>query len=270
MMELPSVAASSLTQSVLEIAWSAGRQVMEIYSREDFGTTLKTNDSPLTLADIASHQLIVRELERLTPEWPVLTEESKAVDYGIRRSWKTFWLVDPLDGTKEFVKRNGEFTVNIALIQNKEPVLGVVYAPAEPVVYYAERGKGAFRIGPAGNSQGLHVNKDASGVLKVVSSRSHSGPDEEVFLNKVGPFEQVHVGSSLKLCRVAEGRAHLYPRFHPSMEWDTAAAQCVVTEAGGFVTDLSGRPLAYNKQELLNPSFIVSSLPASYWERFLS
>ena len=269
-MNLSAKTQSSLLQEVMQIAVAAGKQVMEIYSREDFETTLKKDNSPLTLADTLSHQWIVERLGRLSPDWPILTEESNTVNFRVRQGWETFWLVDPLDGTKEFIKRNGEFTINIALIKGKEPVLGVVVAPAKEAIYYAEKGKGAFVIEGKSDPKKIRVNSHSSGVLKVVSSRSHSSPEEAIFLNKIGPLECIHVGSSLKLCQVAEGKAHLYPRFWPSMEWDTAAAHCVVVEAGGLVTDLSGAPLEYNKKSLLNPFFMVSSLPIEFWKQFIA
>jgi 3'(2'), 5'-bisphosphate nucleotidase len=263
-------AKKSMMKDIIQFAEEAGKAVMEIYSRENFGTTLKENNSPLTLADTASHDIIVKFLKSFTPDWPILSEESKSIPYEVRKSWSSFWMVDPMDGTKEFIKRNGEFTVNIALIRQGTPVLGVVYAPAKETTYYAEEGKGAFKKDKETGTRQIRVDSGCPSVTKVVVSRSHAGDETESFLKKLGPFECVEVGSSLKLCQVAEGLAHLYPRFWPSMEWDTAAAQCVVLESGGSVTDLEGNLLRYNKQNLLNPYFMVSALSEETWKPFIS
>ena len=242
---------------VIDIARQAGVAIMEVYASSDAGTTFKENNSPLTLADTRAHFLILKALKNLTPDLPVLSEESADVPYEIRKTWKKYWLVDPLDGTKEFLKKNGEFTVNIALIENGEPVLGVVHAPAKNRTYYAEKGKGAFSMNGDNKAVAIHVDREAKAGLKVVISRSHLDKETEEFLKKLGPHESVTVGSSLKFCLVAEGTAHAYPRFWPSMEWDTAAAQCVVEEAGGTVRDLTAKNLTYNKQNLKNPFFIA-------------
>jgi 3'(2'), 5'-bisphosphate nucleotidase len=221
--------------------------------------TNKADNSPLTAADTAAHGIILEGLRKLPSQWPVLSEESKHIPYDERKRWEVYWLVDPLDGTKEFIKKNGEFTVNVALVRSGLPVLGVVHVPVRHVTYYAEKGKGAFKKLENGKSVPIRAQAGWSDKLKIVLSRSHRGGEMEVFLQKAGPYESVSMGSSLKLCLVAEGQAHLYPRFWPSMEWDTAAAQCVVTEAGGTVTDLQGRPLVYNKESLLNTHFLASA-----------
>jgi 3'(2'), 5'-bisphosphate nucleotidase len=244
--------------SIVEIAEAAGTAVMEVYGREDFHTTYKNDRSPLTLADTASHKLISGRLAGLIPAFPVLSEEAKTVPYEKRRSWQTYWLVDPLDGTKEFIKRNGEFTVNIALIRDGFPIMGVVHAPVLNATYFAAEGAGAFRRDDGGEAVKITVSKDPDGDLKIVASRSHAGEELERYLKKFGHAEYISKGSSLKLCLVAEGTAHLYPRLGPTMEWDTAAGQCVVEEAGGLVTDMSGERLTYNKESLLNDYFIVS------------
>jgi 3'(2'), 5'-bisphosphate nucleotidase len=243
---------------IVEIAGLAGEAVMEVYSREDFGTTYKDDRSPLTLADTASHEVILAALRGITPELPILSEESKTVAYEERKSWRSYWLIDPLDGTKEFIKRNGEFTVNIALIKAGVPVLGVVHAPAMGLTYYAAMGEGAFRKEDGREPGKVKVSRPANGMTKVVGSRSHGGEALEQFLSALGPHELVSMGSSLKFCLVAEGSAHLYPRLGPTMEWDTAAAQCVVEEAGGVVTDMDGNRLMYNKESLLNSYFVVA------------
>lgn len=243
---------------IVKIAEEAGRAVMDVYSREDLGTTYKDDCSPLTMADTASNAIIVKALGELNPKLPVLSEESKAVPYDVRRSWEGYWLVDPLDGTKEFVKRNGEFTVNIALIRNGFPAAGVVSAPAVGLTYYAVAGEGSLRRKAGEHHEKIRVCDYGEGPLRIVASRSHAGEALALFLEELGPAEFVSMGSSLKLCLVAEGAAELYPRLGPTMEWDTAAAQCIVEEAGGLVTDVEGSRLMYNKESLLNRDFFVS------------
>lgn len=250
----------TLAPELVELAERAGAAIMEVYESADFGTTTKDDDSPLTRADLASHRVIVSGLEALTPDIPVLSEESKALPFETRRSWRRFWLVDPLDGTKEFIKQNGEFTVNIALIEGDAPILSVVHAPAMGLTYWAAAGVGAFK--GQGQKAPIAAVSYETGTLNLVASRSHAGAATEALVATLRdelPVELVSIGSSLKLCLVADGRAHLYPRFGPTMEWDTAAAQCVVEAAGGFVRDTRGERLRYNKENLLNPHFIVSA-----------
>ena len=245
---------SELLEEVILIARRAGAQVMGIYAG-DFEVKEKSDSSPLTEADLASHDIVCEGLGQTG--WPVLSEESSEIPFEQRKDWKRFWLVDPLDGTKEFVKKTGEFTVNIALIENGFPVLGVVYAPAIKRLYHAEKGAGAF-LDVAGKSSRISVSKFEKGEVRVVASKSHRGEKLDGFLEKIGEHREVSMGSSLKFCLVAEGSADLYPRLGPTMEWDTAAAQCIVEEAGGRVTDLEGRRLGYNKPDLHNPEFMVS------------
>ena len=233
---------------------------MEVYRSGDAGETSKADNSPLTMADLAAHRTIVDALTRLTPEIPILSEEAAEIPYPERSQWTRFWLVDPLDGTREFIKRNGEFTVNIALIENGEPVLGVVYAPVPDVCYYGARGAGAFMQRGNGAAQPIAVKPHTAGEpIKVVASRSHSDARTEALLKQLGDHQCVSMGSSLKLCLVAEGAAHFYPRLGPTMEWDTAAAHAVVTAAGGAVCDMNGEELRYNKADLHNPEFLVMS-----------
>jgi len=247
---------SDLLTRVLEIANDAGTAIMEIY-RRDFDVELKDDRSPLTEADRASHRIIVDRLRQLEPLLPVLSEESSADELGDRLSWPRYWLVDPLDGTKEFIKRNGEFTVNIALIEQHAPVLGVVVAPAIDVAYSAANGVGAFRHS-GGRTEPIRVQRPAAEPLRVVGSRSHASPELAAFLDRIGPHELKPMGSSLKICLVAEGAADLYPRLGPTSEWDTAAAQAVLICAGGSMMDLTGEPLVYNAREsLLNPHFLA-------------
>jgi 3'(2'), 5'-bisphosphate nucleotidase len=268
----------SLLPQIVALALAAGKAVTVEYDRfaagdRRAGVTRKADHSPLTTADLASQRAIAAGLAALPPpHYPVLSEEGASAPYEERARWTRFWLVDPLDGTKEFLQRNGEFTVNIALVAGNEPVLGVVHAPALGVTYWAGRGLGAFvRDETAGTPQPIHAaDYRAFPALQVVVSRSHAGALTRSFLSALGPHECTNAGSSLKLCRIAEGAAHLYPRFGPTMEWDTGAAHCVVREAGGTITDLAGRELRYNKRDLHNPYFIAAGGPPFPWQHFVS
>lgn len=260
---------SSLLYPVLAIARQAGREILEVY-RSDFAVELKADRSPLTAADRASHAVIARELARLTPDVPVWSEESAAADLAGRSRWQRFWLVDPLDGTREFVKRNDEFTVNIALVEGHEPVLGVVHVPAFDRDYFGARGAGAFRRDGAAAPRMIGVCLPARDPARVVGSRSHGRPLLDRFLGRLGPHELLAMGSSLKFCLVAEGAADVYPRFGPTSEWDTAAAQAVVEAAGGRVIDLEGQPLRYNcREDALNPWFIAFGDPDRDWTAYV-
>ncbi|MGB0713539.1 MAG: 3'(2'),5'-bisphosphate nucleotidase CysQ, partial [Gammaproteobacteria bacterium] len=228
--------------SCSNIAEQAGDRILEIYGGE-IAIETKEDESPLTAADLASHETIQQGLTELTPDIPVLSEESAAIPYEERSAWETYWLVDPLDGTKEFIKRNGEFTVNIALIDQGVPVLGVVYAPVHGTLYRAARGIGAQKYRRGGTPQSIAVRAKRPGKLRVVGSRSHAGETLLAYLGRLGDHTIVPMGSSLKLCLVAEGAADLYPRLGPTSEWDTAAAQAVVECAGGSVTDTDMNPL---------------------------
>lgn len=245
------------------IARNAGATIMRYYRAPDFEARIavqsKGDDSPLTQADLAAHKVITAELKKLTDpslaELPQLSEESANIDWQERQQWQTYWLIDPLDGTKEFIKRNGEFTVNIALVHQGQPVAGVVYAPALQTMYSGASKLGAFKEG-----QAIKARQDAeTAVLRVVGSRSHPSAETQAYLEQLGqPYELVPMGSSLKLCLVAESKAHLYPRLGPTSEWDTAAAHAVCLAAGAEVVTTEGLPLRYNQKEsLLNPHFIV-------------
>ena len=250
----------SMAESVCETAVNAGGAILEIYNSDDFDIEIKEDSSPLTRADLASHQIIERALAAAFPELPRLSEESARVTWEERRQWSRYWLIDPLDGTKEFIKRNGEFTVNIALIERGAPILGVVYAPALGRLYWGyEAHAWCQHDGRAPREIRVLTQKDAAEPYKVVASRSHRSPELERFLARLPAHECVAMGSSLKLCLVAEGKAHLYPRIGPTMEWDTAAADAIVRAARGKVTALDGEPLLYNKPDLLNPYFLVKS-----------
>lgn len=246
-------------EKVCAIAREAGAAIMDIYAGE-FDVELKGDDSPLTCADRASHEVIVKGLSQAFPEIPILSEEGKNIPYAERKDWQLFWLVDPLDGTKEFIKRNGEFTVNIALVEAGSVVAGVVYVPAQDRMFFGRVGEGAWRVDDGGEVVAIKVRKAAPAAgLTVVMSRSHPSPELADYLKDITVSEALPVGSSLKFCVVAEGRADLYPRLGPTMEWDTAAGQAVVEAAGGSVTQVDGSPLHYNKENLLNPFFIVKS-----------
>jgi 3'(2'), 5'-bisphosphate nucleotidase len=261
--------AGRLLKPVIALARVAGERIMEIYG-QDFSVREKEDKSPLTEADMASHHVIVDGLADLAPGIPVLSEESVSLPYSVRSAWQCYWLVDPLDGTREFIKHNGEFTVNIALIDNGVPVLGVVYVPVTGLTYYAGRGVGAFRQAQGGEARPITVNKPCQTPLKVVGSRSHRGDSLNRFLENAGDYEMIGMGSSLKLCLVADGSADIYPRFGPTSEWDTAAAQCVVEQAGGQVTNTAMEPLRYNTRDsLLNPHFLVFGDAERNWSALL-
>jgi 3'(2'), 5'-bisphosphate nucleotidase len=259
-------------EAVLTIAQDAGRRILDVYDGPDFDVTAKGDGSPLTAADQAAHELIVERLGALLPEMPVLSEESVDIDHAVRARWSRFWLVDPLDGTKEFIKRNGEFTVNIALIDQGRPVLGVVYVPVTGVAYLALSGQGAWKQHD-GRREPIRVRGYSGGKATVVASRSHSGPEVDRFLARLkareGDYETASMGSSLKLCLVAEGAADVYPRLGLTSEWDTAAAHCVVEAAGGSVIDQDGASLRYNKADILNPWFLTTGNPRYDWRAFL-
>jgi 3'(2'), 5'-bisphosphate nucleotidase len=254
---LNSSAISSLVDPVSELARQAGAAILEVYAGK-FDVTNKADSSPLTIADLRAHEIIVKGLNALTPQIPVLSEEASDISFDVRSPWTRYWLVDPLDGTKEFVSRNGEFTVNIALIEEHVPVLGIVFVPVRDTLYVGARGEGAYKQVGAQPRAAIRTSAPAASPLRLVGSRSHRDSTLEQHLSKLEPCEFVAVGSSLKFCLVAEGAADLYPRFGLTSEWDTAAAQAVVEAAGGTVVKLDGTPLRYNtKAELLNPHFLV-------------
>lgn len=247
---------------LIRIALQAGEEILDVYG-QDFEVETKEDDSPLTEADRRANAVIIRELQEAYPKIPFISEETRATPYEERKDWERFWLIDPLDGTKEFVKRNGEFTVNIALVQGSRPVAGVVYQPVSGVVYHAVEGAGSFRREGSGDRrlEGQPHYSELSQVT-VVASRSHLTKEVEAFVEELRAegreVEFLSSGSSLKLCLVAEGAASVYPRFGPTMEWDTGAAHAVAAEAGKRVLNHeTGEPLVYNKENLLNPWFIV-------------
>ena len=238
------------------IARAAGDAILTIY-RQPFAVEYKQDESPLTAADQGAHEVIVQELARLTPDIPVLSEESDAETMQARLGWSRYWLVDPLDGTKEFVSRNGEFTVNIALIDHGRPVWGLVYAPVLDKLWYGGKEVGAWRVAD-GTHKAIQTRPHEAGqAWRVVGSRNHLSQATLDYLAPLGEVELVSMGSSLKFCIIAEGGAELYPRLAPTCEWDTAAAQAVLEGAGGSVTQLDGSALAYNKPDILNPWFVA-------------
>jgi len=260
----------ALLPAVLEIAHAAGREIMDVYSRE-FAVEEKADRSPLTDADLRSQARIIEGLAALTPAIPILAEESAVVPHAERARWQEFWLVDPLDGTREFVSRSPEFTVNIALVHDHRPVLGVVHVPAQRLDYYGGEGLGAFRRANDGPAISIHTRPQAQSPVRVVGSKSHRGDSLDALLTRIGPHELKPVGSSLKMCLVAEGGADFYPRLGPTYEWDTAAGQAVVEFAGGYVTDLEGAALRYNtRPTLLNPHFIAYADASRDWRRLVT
>ena len=259
---------NSWREPVLQLARDAGAAIMRIYA-EGFSVEQKEDLSPLTAADMAAHRLIVAGLAALTPEIPVLSEESSDIPWSERWQWRRYWLVDPLDGTREFVKKNGEFTVNIALIEQDAPVFGVVYAPALDELYYGVRGVGAY-LRDEGEDVPVIARRPAFAPLRVAASRSHLDARTAAAIGRMGEVETIGLGSSLKFCRLAEGCLDIYPRFGPTSEWDTAAGQCVLEAAGGAVLELDGAPLTYNRKDsLLNPDFIALGDATLAWSEWL-
>lgn len=268
-----------LILTTLLAAKRAGEAILEVYG-SDFAVEQKDDKSPLTLADKRSHEIIMDVLEQTITvnncTVPVLSEEGRGIPFDERKKWEYFWLVDPLDGTKEFVKRNGEFTVNIALIHNHKPVLGIIYIPVKDVFYFAAIDFGTYKLENSENlvdnlsikelldkSQKLPLTSNNESSITVIGSRSHTSEEFSEFVERLNEryenVEFISSGSSLKLCLVAEGRADVYPRFGPTMEWDTAAGQAIVEQAEGRVMEVQTKePLRYNKENLLNPFFIVS------------
>jgi 3'(2'), 5'-bisphosphate nucleotidase len=258
-----------LIDPIVDLAVDAGQAILEVYAT-DFDVQSKDDESPLTQADLASHRRIVAGLTALTPDIPIISEEDGLPPYVERRQWDRYWLIDPLDGTREFVNRNGEFTVNIALIDSHRPIFGVVHVPVQDKTYIGCEGHGA-ELRDGGSITAIRVSDFSNHPVRIVGSRSHRGSSLDAFLEKVGESDMVPMGSSLKFCVVAEGRADIYPRLGPTSEWDTAAAQAVVEQAGGRVLELDGKSLSYNaKSEILNPWFIVIGPTDNDWLALLA
>lgn len=258
---MPIVDLHNLALDLVEVARLAGAAVLEIYHQPEFAVAQKADASPVTAADLASERLILERLRAIAPEIPVLSEESAALPFALRKSFHRLFIVDPLDGTREFVGRNGEFTINIALVEEGVPILGVIFAPTLECTWWGAAAIGAYRI-----DRNLPVERIGIGAgsdeLRVVASRSHGGEKLEAFLAELPPHRRVSVGSSVKLCRIAEGSADLYPRLSPTMEWDIAAGDAIVRAAGGQVLTPLGEPLRYNKEDLLNPFFAATGARA--------
>ena len=244
---------TTLLDAIYTIALDAGKSIMTYY-HSNITVENKADNSPVTIADLAANEIIINQLQQLTPDIPILSEESPQTDWQQRQYWQSFWLVDPLDGTKEFINKNGEFTVNIALIENGKPILAVVYAPALNKAWLGD-GKTAWLVTKAGKEV---IRLLPSTIPTVVGSRSHPSVGLEAYLQQLGEHKWIAVGSSLKFCLVAEGRAQYYPRLGPTMMWDTAAGQCIAESAGATVNDLDGFPIRYDREPLLNPCFVVS------------
>ena len=257
-----------MLKAVLQAVHIAGEKILEVYNSDDFAIETKDDDSPLTRADRLAHEILTEKLVALECG-PVLSEEDADIPWSERKNWVKYWLVDPLDGTKEFIKRNGEFTVNVAYVEDGVPTLGVVYAPDKSLLYYGSKKAGAFK--KIANDKAFSISpaslpsKDKK--WRIVGSRSHSSEDFDSFIAKFGSADLVSMGSSLKLCMVADGSADLYPRLIPTSEWDTAAAQAVVEAAGGKVLNWETKqPLRYNtKENLLNPYFVVCAEESEVW-----
>lgn len=257
-------------EELVEISRSAGDAILDIYGQE-IEVINKQDNSPLTQADLASHVIIRDALEQLTPDIPQLSEESAGIDYATRKQWNQYWLIDPLDGTREFINRNGEFTVNIALIRDHRPIAGVVHVPVRGQTYFGVHGEGAWRKDGEKSAVNIQTRCPPAAVPVVVGSRSHANPKLDQCLRNIGEYEMTSMGSSLKFCLVAEGSADLYPRLGPTCEWDTGAAQAVVEAAGGQVLGLDGQSLPYNrKDEYLNPWFLVIGDPGARWTERLN
>ena len=262
----------ALLQTAIGASLAAGEKILEVYESDHFDVTRKADDSPLTRADLISQKTIAEKLDGGS-DFPLLGEEGREIPYRERSEWETFWLVDPLDGTKEFVKRNGEFTVNIALVSDHRSVLGVLYVPVKDILYYGFSGGGAFRVDGAADMTASSITAAAVKLpdiidrvvppVRVVASRSHFSAATAAFVegieSKHGSVDLLNAGSALKICLVAEGRADIYPRLAPTMEWDVGAGQIIAEEAGCTVLEAeTGVPLRYNKANLVNPHFIVS------------
>lgn len=254
---------------VCQLAQQAGAAIMTIYE-QGFEVTTKADNSPLTEADLASHQILERGLQQLTPSFPVLSEESSATTVEQRHNWQTFWMLDPLDGTKEFVNRNGEFTVNIALIHKGDPVFGVVYVPVTKKLYWGGESYGAWRQCDNKSLAAISVRKPQTPPI-VVGSRSHLTDEVKQFIEQIPAAELTSIGSSLKFCLLAQGQADLYPRLGPTSEWDTAAADAVLRGAGGQVIDLNTQQsMRYNQRKtLLNPNFVAFTARGTWWDALL-
>ena len=252
-------------KDLINICSKAGQEILKIYKKTDLGIEYKKDNSPLTLADKKSHECICSSLNKLYPDIPILSEEGAKIAYKNRSKWKRFWLIDPIDGTKEFIKRNGEFTVNIALIENNLPIFGVIYAPEKSLLYYGIKNKGSYKLITEDNINTLtefkkiNINKNIASKIKIIGSRSHSNKDFHTWVEKnFSQYELISIGSSLKFCFLAEGTADIYPRLGPTSEWDIAAGHIILEEAGGKLKSFDNTDILYNtKENIINPNFLA-------------
>jgi 3'(2'), 5'-bisphosphate nucleotidase len=249
---------NSLLEPTIQLAKQAGAKILSFYQHTNTAIKTKADNTPLTEADLCAHEIISNGLKQLTPDLPILSEESAAIAFSERKTWQRYWLIDPLDGTKEFLDRFDDFTVNIALIDNHQSVLGVLYAPALSVCYFACVDQGAFKQVGEQTATSIKVAAQQNSTLRVTASRRHNSTKLQTFLAQLKNYTVISRGSALKFALVAEGSVDIYPRLSPTSEWDTAAGQCIVEQAGGTVIDLQGNPLRYNaKASLLNPMFLA-------------
>jgi 3'(2'), 5'-bisphosphate nucleotidase len=261
---------TELVDEIKQICYLAGEKILEIYET-DFSVEKKQDNSPLTAADMAAHNTICNALSSLTPSIPILSEESSHISFSERQSWNQYWLVDPLDGTREFVKRNGEFSVNIALIEKHRSILGVVHVPVTGISYTASIKNGAYKHEQNNNTTRIFARKTDANNITVAGSRSHGNKQQQTFIANLNDPNILAIGSSLKFCLVAEGIADIYPRFGPTSEWDSAAAQCIVEESGAIVVDTNFNIIEYNtKESLLNPSFLVIADSDFNWNQYFN
>ena len=248
---------------ISNISVEAGRVILDFYNK-NLNITFKADESPLTQADLASHKLITDSIKKITPNIPILSEE-EFIEWDLRKKWKKYWLIDPLDGTKEFIKKNGEFTVNIALIENNRPTLGVIYAPVSNELYFAKKNFGSYKIltskqlNTLDNAKKISIKINKTNKVKIIGSRSHSNPILQKWVSKnFNDFQILQKGSSLKFCLIAEGFADIYPRFGPTSEWDIAAGHIILEEAGGKLKSIYNKEILYNeKEDILNPNFFA-------------
>ena len=250
---------SELIEQLIEISKDAGKAILEVYN-SNFGHQIKEDLSPLTKADTLSNNIICERLKVITPDIPILSEENSDIPFNIRSSWEQYWLVDPLDGTKEFIKKNGEFTVNIALIENNTPIFGIIHVPVTNETYWGSNTKGSFYIKGNNQKTKLCVEKKIRSQVRIVASRSHPSKMLDTLLEEIGEYKIITKGSSLKFCLIAKGQADIYPRLGPTSEWDIAAGHAIVKFAGGSLLTIDGESMQYNLTENnLNPYFVVAS-----------
>ena len=249
-----------LIEKILQVSKDAGESILDIYNNADPKIELKEDKSPLTAADISSHTIIVNRLRNITPKIPIISEEDCNIPLAVRSNWKEYWLIDPLDGTKEFINRIGEFTVIIALVRDNKPILGIIHVPVKNETYRGSKEFGSFHIKANQEKESISVANKNNNTIRIAASRSHPSKRLNLLLKELNNYEILNIGSSLKFCLVASGAADIYPRFGRTSEWDTAAGEAIVESAGGYVCALKGELMTYNtKHNFLNPDFLVSS-----------